>query len=235
MNSIIKHQKMLEQVPDYESIINGQEKFTDSQFPPNFDSIFSSKQTKFVWNKSKYHCKQTKKQYKAEVGWIRLSELFGLNDMTLIEDVSPKDVQQGALGDCYLMSMLGTTANRWPEQIEGLFTTKKANSNGCYALRLMYNGHYSTMVIDDYVPYDIKTKKLIYAKKVTKNIWPILLEKAYAKFNGSYENIESGYTLEIKFFLPFPLPQERREYQKNERSEKWKMMKSKLDENCALT
>ena len=33
------------------------------------------------------------------VGWIRLSELYTKDQMSLVEDVSPRDVQQGCLGD----------------------------------------------------------------------------------------------------------------------------------------
>ena len=144
------------------------------------------------------------RDYTRVVKWKRLSELYGVDNITIAEDISPKDVMQGYLGDCYLMSILGTIAHKWPEEISKLFITKTVNLNGCYALRLIINGHYRTMVVDDYVPYDSETEQIIYAQKPTKNIWPILLQKAFAKFNGSYEDIESGDSDEIKFFLPFP-------------------------------
>ena len=38
----------------------------------------------------------------------------------------------------------------------------------------------------------------------TSNIWPMLLEKAWAKVNGSYEDIISGNPKEaMKFLTPF--------------------------------
>ena len=102
-----------------------------------------------------------------------------------------------------------------------MFKTKQVNSNGCYTIRLMINGHYRSMVIDDYVPYDKNKNKLIYARKVTKNIWPILLEKAFAKFNGSDEDIESGSSEEIKFFLPYPLERYTNENQLSQVDMQW--------------
>ena len=53
-------------------------------------------------------------------------------------------------------------------------------------MNLLVNGWYQVVVVDDYIPYDMISKDLIFAGKNTKNIWPILLEKAWAKINGSY-------------------------------------------------
>ena len=129
------------------------------------------------------------------------------------------------------MSLLSTIANKWPGEIKQMFKTKQVNSNGCYTIRLMINGHYRSMVIDDYVPYDKNKNKLIYARKVTKNIWPILLEKAFAKFNGSYEDIVSGASEEIKFFLPYPLERYTNENQLSQVDMQWNRIQSKLKEN----
>jgi len=59
-------------------------------------------------------------------------------------------------------------------------------------MRLLVNGCYQIVVVDVFIPYDIVSKCPVFANKKTKNIWPILLEKAWAKINGSYENIVTG-------------------------------------------
>lgn len=56
-------------------------------------------------------------------------------------------------------------------------------------MRLMLNGHPQIIVVDDYIPFDKVTKRPVFAGKKTKNIWPMLLEKAWAKVNGSYGGI----------------------------------------------
>ena len=230
MEGIIKRQKMLEQVVDYQSVINGKEKFIDQQFQPFFNSIFSDKQTIFVWDGNK-----DRKQFEADVRWRRLSILYGEDNITVAENVTSEDVKQGTLGNWYLMSILGSIADKWPEQIQNLFITKQVNANGCYALRLMINGHYTTMVLDDFVPYDTESYQLIYAQKVTKNIWPILIEKAFAKFNGSYEDIVMGSSEFIKFLLPYPMHNDIRKFEESEKLEQWNLIKSKLTENWVIT
>ena len=126
------------------------------------------------------------------------------------------------------MSLLSTIADKWPEEIEKMFKVKEVNFIGCYAIRLVINGHYTDMVIDDYVPYDKHKNKLIYARKVTKNIWPILLEKAFAKFNGSYEDIVSGTFKEIKFFLPYPTKSHLHNLDESQKGKQWNRIKMKL-------
>ena len=134
------------------------------------------------------------------------------------------------------MSLLSTIADKWPEEIEKMFKTKEVNKNGLYVMRLMVNGHYHTdMVVDDYVPYDVELNQLIYARKVTKNIWPILLEKAYAKFNGSYEDIVGGTAEEIKFFLPYPIKRYVNQFDEAQKGKQWNRIKMKLSNHWLLT
>ena len=99
MKDIIDRQLAIEQLPDFEQLYQSDQKFIDPQFKPCFDSIFSRKQTKFVWEDGKYHYKQTKDDYENSVDWIRLSELYPLDQMNLVDNVSPRDVKQGSLGD----------------------------------------------------------------------------------------------------------------------------------------
>jgi len=77
-----------------------------------------------------------------------------------------------------------------------MFLTKDINRAGCYALQFWINGEPRTIVIDDYLPIkkgkDKKTPKLAFAKtnKGENEIWMMLVEKAWAKFCGSYEASE---------------------------------------------
>ncbi len=51
------------------------------------------------------------------------------------------------------------------------------------------------VTIDDRLPCLAGTKNLIYGHCKDKNeMWVPLIEKAYAKLHGCYENIESGST-----------------------------------------
>ena len=69
--------------------------------------------------------------------------------------------------------------------------------------------------------------------KETMNIWPILLEKAWAKFNGSYEDIEGGIGLGegFRLFMPFPLESDFMYFKDTSKSELWDLIKSKFTQN----
>ena len=75
-----------------------------------------------------------------------------------------------------------------------------------YAIRLLVNGKYEIIVIDDYVPYNKVKCQPAFCSTYSKNIWAILLEKAFAKLNGSYEDIISGKATEaLGFMLPYSI------------------------------
>ena len=50
------------------------------------------------------------------------------------------------------------------------------------------------VTVDDYLPWDPYSKKLLFcSSKDEVEFWPCLLEKAYAKFWGSYADLVGGY------------------------------------------
>lgn len=127
------------------------------------------------------------------------------------------------------MSTLRSIALQQPFEIKKLFLTTEINTSGCYAMQLLVNGTYQTIVVDDFIPYDSNAKIPAFARKKTKNIWPILLEKAWAKINGSYEDIASGSASEaLKFLLPYP--QDRLESKSEEvKIDKWDTIHDSLN------
>lgn len=59
-------------------------------------------------------------------------------------------------------------------------------------------------MIDDWVPYDTVKDKIAFWSTYSNNVWAILLEKAFAKLNGSYEDIIRGRATEaFQFLLPY--------------------------------
>mmetsp|Transcript_4880 Transcript_4880/g.4128 ORF Transcript_4880/g.4128 Transcript_4880/m.4128 type:complete len:80 (+) Transcript_4880:366-605(+) len=61
-----------------------------------------------------------------------------------------------------------------------------------FRIRLIVNGKYEIIMIDDWVPYNKIKKKIAFCSTYSNNIWAILLEKAFAKVSGSYEDIIRG-------------------------------------------
>lgn len=63
------------------------------------------------------------------------------------EDISPNDIKQGLLGDCYLLSALSALAE-WPQRIRSLFVTQEPNEAGVYIVRIYLNGSLVEIAVD---------------------------------------------------------------------------------------
>jgi len=110
------------------------------------------------------------------------------------------------VGDCYFISVLISLSVQKAE-LERIFITKKPNKAGIYALKLLVNGEFKTILLDDYVPvYKYAPHIPSFIRSDSFNIWAILLEKAWAKINGSYEAITGGHQAEaFSFLTPYPV------------------------------
>ncbi|CAG9327882.1 unnamed protein product [Blepharisma stoltei] len=164
------------------------EKFIDKQFPADKKSL-GEKSSHFV------------------SGWKRAGD-----ESTLYEGgVSPEDIKQGALGDCYFLSalcVLGVNPKEQPNnasgeslnRVENIFKGEKPDPKcGAYIMKFYRNGDEVYIIVDDVFPIN-EQGEWAFARTVSgTELWPMLLEKAYAKLYGSYDSIAAGkvhYALE---------------------------------------
>ncbi len=110
------------------------------------------------------------------------------------DSITPDDIKQGSLGDCYYLCSLSTLAER-PYLVKRLFLTKNYNTEGVYGVFLCDTGDWRLVTVDDYFPCSSKRQGPCFSKANGNEMWVLLLEKAYAKIYGSYANIESGIVL----------------------------------------
>lgn len=55
------------------------------------------------------------------------------------ESISPSDIAQGTLANCYFLSVLSALAEK-PERIKKLFIDKEINDKGIYGVWMTKNG-----------------------------------------------------------------------------------------------
>ncbi|CEF61728.1 Peptidase C2, calpain, catalytic domain and Peptidase C2, calpain, large subunit, domain III and Peptidase C2, calpain, domain III and Peptidase C2, calpain family-containing protein [Strongyloides ratti] len=152
--------------------------FVDIEFPPTNGSLFLD----------------DKKN--SDIVWKRPGEIV-MNPQLFVEGAEPNDVTQGILGNCWFVSASSAlTHNKYlmkkviPNENDQEW--KEGNIyTGCFRFCFWRFGEWLEVVIDDLLP--TKDGELIFARsKSTNEFWSALLEKAFAKLFGCYENLCGG-------------------------------------------
>lgn len=101
-------------------------------------------------------------------------------------------VVQGALKNCWFIGACGVLATK-PNLVKELFVGSRDNAEkGFYTVKFSKCGLTRYVHIDDRVPCN-RAGKVHYARTRESNeTWLMLLEKAYAKLHGCYENLAYG-------------------------------------------
>ncbi|CED90398.1 C2 family cysteine protease [Actinomyces succiniciruminis] len=112
----------------------------------------------------------------------------------VIDGVSPEDISQGIVGDCWYIASLQAVAQADPSVIEDAITD---NGNGTYTVRLYKDGKpvYITVTTDQVVGQaEGHEGERPFARATDPNeMWPPIMEKALAAYEGSYGAIESNH------------------------------------------
>ena len=111
--------------------------------------------------------------------------------------IDPNDINQGEIGDCYLISALAEIALKEPELIADLISD---NGDGTYTVNLYRHKYFN--LFGELIPNPItitnelptRGDDLVFARGADPDeLWPMLIEKAVAAENGSYKGIEGGW------------------------------------------
>jgi len=120
----------------------------------------------------------------------------GIRTLSLFSGIDPNDMDQGALGDCWLISAFAAMAE-FPDALMGLFDKTTLAPDGHYAITLYSyaEGDFKTIEIDDRFPVG-NSGNCAYVKLTEEGeIWPCLLEKAFAAYSDGYDNLSGGQSI----------------------------------------
>jgi len=150
--------------------------YVDSDFPPQQSSI--GRQV-------------------GECEWIRGTAL-GLGKPMLYSTIEPRDVMQGALGDCWLLAALAALAE-FPGYIQDhVLMDRDVTPDGKYTVRLYDIGTgWKEIVVDDLIPCHKKRwcdprAVPCFSQPHHNELYILLIEKAFAKYAGSYDRLSGG-------------------------------------------
>lgn len=169
--------------------------FVDKNFPPNQMSLKALDPKTGIKKKSHFkHGEKALSQGTIDfIEWKRPKDAFEKQYYLFKDEICYDDVKQGSIGDCYLMSVLAALSQR-PDLIQGAFKTQTVNPDGFYEIFFYEKGEKKIMFIDDHLILTKSKylKNFEFAKPNGEELWVMLLEKAYAKYEGGFSNIIGG-------------------------------------------
>ena len=105
-------------------------------------------------------------------------------------EIEPADIKQGALGNCYFLSVLSVSTEN-PDRIRKLFVSEEVSDAGMFQVCLTKNGLKVKVTIDSFFPCT-KHGNPCFSSANGNELWVLILEKAWAKLHGSYDMIIGG-------------------------------------------
>lgn len=195
-NNVYKLQKRTTE--DINVISDFSDNYKDEEFPNNITSLINFDVNTVSVNKNIW----------ANLEWEKLSNFnnislkFSSYIFSHVEgDIRPDDCIQGSIGNCYLICVASNIAE-YPLRLKKIFVNKSFNKAGIYGVLFYINGQQVKIVIDDYIPIEPISKMPVFAQiPKSRNIWPLILEKAWAKYLGNYQNTVSGRPNEVMSVL----------------------------------
>ncbi|XP_052796147.1 calpain-8-like [Mya arenaria] len=135
-----------------------------------------------------------KKKVTKSVVWKR-PQFIHENASLISDGTSRHDMRQGDLNDCWFLSTLSAIAEK-PQLISKIipddYSFDSPSYTGKFRCRFWQFGDWVDVFLDDRLP-TVNGHLLFAHSSAPEEFWVSLVEKAYAKLNGSYESLEYGF------------------------------------------
>ena len=180
---------------------------------------------------------ENEEQFQVEnqnIEWKSAKEIFGKNVKIFGDKTSIKDIKLGPAGNSYFVSAI-SSISEFPNIVSQLFRTKTFPQEGePIEVCIRIEGKWTVVFLDDKFMVNKENNIPIFSTSPSKNIWGMILEKAWAKVCGGYENIICGNSNEIfEAFTPFRTIEIN--IKKIEKEAFWNCINSYFEHNCMMT
>lgn len=130
--------------------------------------------------------------------WSKFEDIFKTtNYQVFLDKIEEGDIIQGGLGDCYFLSAIAALT-KFPELIKKLFLFQERSSEGCYGVNYRVNGEWKCILVDESIPSTGGYRPdFVFSATNDKELWVVLLEKAWAKLCGNYIRSVGGLPSEV--------------------------------------
>uniref|UniRef100_UPI00358E4665 calpain-8-like n=1 Tax=Myxine glutinosa TaxID=7769 RepID=UPI00358E4665 len=127
------------------------------------------------------------------VCWLRPPEICP-QPYFILEGATTTDICQGALWDCWLLAATSslTLDQRLFDRVVPPGQGFGKGYCGIFHFKFWQYGNWVEVIIDDRLPCAMDGRLLYTCSSSRNEFWSALLEKAYAKVNGSYDALRSG-------------------------------------------
>lgn len=127
-----------------------------------------------------------------DLSWASATAVLG-PEVELFSAVAPENLLRGVLAGEYFHAAVACLAEQ-PSFVRRLFSHASVSPSGVYGVWVHKDGGWREVLVDDSVPVFVHSDGVRFAgtQSSRKELWPLLLEKAYAKAWGGYRALAGG-------------------------------------------
>jgi hypothetical protein len=177
-------------------------KFSDPHFPADNSSLFADPANAFANEGAEQTFRKDQDPFLAGVkgiAWKRPADIGNpaATPVVFSGSISPDDVAQGRLGNCYYLAAISSCADGDSDVLLKDLIIEDGIAQGVFGVKFFINGRWTTVVVDDQFPCTqargrwspIFASPRVNAEdaKNEKELWAMVFEKAWAKLHLSYE------------------------------------------------